>query len=103
MSNFRIIDSRRFPLEYPDKNLNITDYYRFEHKATISLGVRRYMVIVDQLTQSIHYHDITSGTDQTIEDDQIFNELNQFCEEQGLLTMQIPIFKNPYPSIKPTK
>jgi hypothetical protein len=103
LSSFKIIDSRRFPLEYPGDNLSSKDYYRFEHKATISLGIRRYMVVVDQLTQNIHYHDITSGTDQTIEDDQIFNELNEFCEEQGLLSMQMPIFKNPYPSINPTK
>jgi hypothetical protein len=101
MPRIQIIDEKKYPLQ-----MNQEDglyYYRWEHRATLSRGFKKYIVFIDNgirneqgkiLTWPKAYiEEMTSKGTEQIEDDSLFEELHLFCEEKNFIEVQLPIRK----------
>ena len=109
MSNFKILNEQRFPLNVAEdkiestisgwnlKNANkdLLPYWRWEHRVTLGWHERVFIVFVDQLNSSMHIEEIetTSGTLQTISDDTLFEALLNFAQSKGFCGMLSPLIK----------
>lgn len=72
----KIADKNKYPL--PKTN------GRFIHIATMHYGLREFIYFVDKATQQSYIEEITGGTLQIIEDDNLWNDLAQTLKEHKL-------------------
>lgn len=77
-------------------------YYRWEHRATLSRGFKRYMIFLDNGIQitgiqstapQAYIEELGPGGLKTIDDDSLFEVLHSFAEQKGFLNAQLPIKK----------
>lgn len=77
-------------------------YHRWEHRATLSRGFKRYIVFVDNGIQAMgmqivapkaYIEELGPGGLKTIDDDSLFEVLHNFAEQKGFLEAQLPIKK----------
>lgn len=72
MSDFILTDTNRY-------FLNVSNApKRFLHIATITRTFFEYVVILDKGTGKMHLNDITTGTPEIIEDENLYQELMGF-------------------------
>jgi len=76
VSKFKLADTKRFPL--PGTN------NRVMHLATIYYGLREFVYFKDNRTQRVYVEEITGGQLHKINDDNLWNDLGDFLEKNGL-------------------
>jgi len=101
MPRIQVTDEKKCPLEM-DQNDGLP-YYRWEHRATLSRGFKKYIVFIDNGIRDkngkvlswpkAYIEEITSKGIERIEDDELFKELHNFCEEKSYMEVQLPIKK----------
>ena len=101
MSRFYLVNEKRFPL--PAKtpvtkgeqnvNVDLLPYYRWEHRVTIGHGTKRYMVFLDNLTNTAYIEDCTQNLEK-IEDQNLWEALIQFAQINGYLDIMPPMVKD---------
>lgn len=100
MSKIKIIDERKYPL--PNVNKDQLSYYRWEHRATLSLNNRKFIVFLDNgikiegaisIPGKAYIEEITDGNIKVIQEDELFIVLHKFATEKNLLDFQMPIKK----------
>lgn len=98
MQDFRIVNSKRFPLNmYAEDPLA---FYRFEHRATIEWGQREFMLLIDCHPEEMkaYLEEITHGDMKIINDDKLYEAIMAFVRDystkhQNLFEVLPPIFK----------
>ena len=108
MSQFQILNERRFPLKTIDsadtaqmpvswvgKNnfKDLLPFWRWEHRVTLGWGKREFMVFVDQVRQSIHIEEISGGHLEAVVDDSLFEGLLKFAQTKEFCNILSPIMK----------
>jgi len=95
MSEYKIINERRFPLKVHSINDNndLLEYHRWEHRVTIGRRGKRYMVFLDNLENTIYIEEITSGSLEQIDDDPLLESLSRFAASKGFLAILPPLPK----------
>jgi hypothetical protein len=100
MSRIQIIDEKKYPLTMHQEDG--LPYYRWEHRATLAMMGRRYMVFVDNgvrgngimmIPPCAYIEEIGASDLKKIEDGSLFLALQNFAEEKGFLEIQFPINK----------
>jgi hypothetical protein len=94
MSQFQILDEKRYPLKIKDINKDILPYWRYEHRVTIGASLRKFMAFVDNLTCKLYIEEITDGHLKIIEEETIWHDLYRFCDEKGFCNMLQPMLKH---------
>lgn len=79
---FVTTDTNRYHLKVPRPN-----HERWLHLATIQKGVREFMLFVDLQTSKAYIEEITGGSLEKIEDDQLHQDLVKFCELHQLSSL----------------
>lgn len=97
MSDFKIANEKRFPLVVTNStdNVDLLDYYRWEHRVTISYGFKKFMVFLDNLTSSLYIEEITTGNLETINDDSLWSSLFKWATDKGFINILPPLPKPP--------
>lgn len=80
----KLIDTNTFPLQGTQG--------RCLHLATIHHGIREFMHYVDLLERKFYLEEITGGTIQTIKDNSLFEELDNFLKEHGINSGEMILF-----------
>jgi hypothetical protein len=107
MSQFQILNERRFPLKTIDSEKSFTlnnwngknsykdmlPYWRWEHRVTLGWGTREFMVFVDQLKQAIYIEEVIGGHLDSVKDDSLFSAILKFIEEKGFCNILPPLTK----------
>ncbi len=93
MSEFQILDERRFPLKM-DNTKDLLAYWRWEHRVTLGQGARDFMVFVDNLSGSVYIEEVIGGHLEKIYDDSLHEAIVRFAEEKDFLEILIPLLKN---------
>lgn len=99
MSKIKIIDERKYPL--PNVNKDQLSYYRWEHRATLSINNRKFIVFLDNgikiepisVPGKAYIEEITDGSMKVIQEDELFKLLHEFSTKKGFLDFQMPIKK----------
>lgn len=73
---FKVINTNHFPLKGTND--------RFWHMATITKGVREFMVFIDTVGQATYIEEITGGGLNKILEDDIWADLRKMVDEQNL-------------------
>lgn len=108
MSEFLIINEKRFPIELRvDKNGKIeTDYllsyWRFEHRVTVAYKGRRFSVLVDNgmrfgktdYPARMYVEECTDGILKVIDNDELYTEVLKFVTEKGFCNVLPPLPKD---------
>jgi len=97
MSSFQIINEKRFPLKVKDikDNVDLLDYYRWEHRVTIGSGFHKYMIFLDNLKQVVYIEDVTNGNLEEIEDEPLWEAIFRWVTEHKFLEVLMPLAKPP--------
>jgi hypothetical protein len=96
MQSFQILDENRYPIIPISINKDNSPYHRFEHIVTLGKGFREFIVYIDHRTEKVHLEEITGGNTKEIEEDSLFNDINDFLLEKDLLKFRPPIIKDNY-------
>lgn len=100
MSEYNIINEKRFPLKVRNSgdNSDLLPYYRWEHRVTMGYRGRRFMCFIDNLGKGhgpiVYIEEITSGSTERIKDESLFESLVKFATEKGFLNVIEPIWKD---------
>jgi hypothetical protein len=88
--NFKLIDTNRYYLEGTQQ--------RFIHVASIGLGLREFMLMLDTHTQKAYCEEITSGRLIQIEEDNLLEDIIEFVREHKLLQVKAgaPLKEQPF-------
>ena len=99
MSRIQILNEIRYPLPVTDttgQNKLLT-YHRWEHRATLGKNAKEYMVFLDNglphVPPTLYIEKVQGGHSEKIIDDELFNELYRFAEENKLIEVLPPISK----------
>jgi len=97
MPEFQLINEKRFPLKIKDMsdNVDMLDYYRWEHRVTVAWQMRRFMVFLDNLKQSVYIEEITDGNVLQLNDDSLWESIFKWVTEKGYLSVIPPLPKPP--------
>lgn len=79
----RLVDSNRFYL--PNTN------GQYLHLATVQRNLREYICFAHVATQQVYIEEITGGSLEFIEDDQLAAALHDFLVDTGALRMDRPL------------
>lgn len=103
MSEFQIIDEKRYPLDvessFLQRNISNLPYHRWEHRVTIGYNGERFMVFIDNgdisqnIFSSMYIEKITPSELEFIEDESLFESLLHFAKSKGFVNMLPPIQK----------
>jgi hypothetical protein len=97
MSSFQVVDEKRYPLRVKDltDNVDLLDFYRWEHRVTVSRNFSKYMVFIDNLKNVLYVEEITNGIPEQIEDDSLWEAIHNWTERKGFLNVMPPLPKPP--------
>lgn len=95
MSEFQLINEKRFPLKVRDSsdNVDLLPYYRWEHRVTLGYRGRRFMVFLDNLNSAAFVEEITSGSLEKIADDKMWGAVFKEATSRGYLNIFPPLSK----------
>ena len=99
MSEYQIVNERRFPLKVKSMNDNVDllPYHRWEHRVTVGRNGKRYMVFLDNLGigdgPKLYIEEITNGHAERIEDESLFQSIFRWVTAKGFVSVQPPLFK----------
>jgi len=95
MSEFQIIDEKRYPLNVKsyDMQSDLLPYFRWEHRVTLGRNAKEFMVFVDTLYNSVYIEEIIQGRLEIINDDSLHSSLVNFAHEKEFLGIFSPILK----------
>lgn len=94
MSDFQIIEEKRYPINTDDTYGDLLLYWRLECRAILGHNGKRYMVMIDQLKQTIHIEEMTDDDFKLVEDDNLFHDLLEFASENGFCEVFAPMPKD---------
>jgi hypothetical protein len=96
MSNFQLLDERRYPLNvrqaYDDKTL---PYYRWEHRLTLGHNGRQFVVFIDALVGQAYCEETTKGELEVVLESGLWNELVDYAQDNGYLSMIMDVIPKP--------
>lgn len=95
MSEFRLINEKRFPLDVhsSEDNVDLLPYYRWEHRVTLGYRGKRFMVFLDNLESKAYIEDITNGKLEIIEDDNLWEAVFNYATTEKYLNILKPMMK----------
>jgi len=96
MNDFKILDSKRYPLHLQNEKNNLP-YYRFEHVVSVGKGLREFMGYLDRSTLKVHLCEITGGTVREIEEESLFDDLYDYLKDRDYFLLTNPIYKKFWP------
>ncbi|RLD51556.1 MAG: hypothetical protein DRI97_15555 [Bacteroidetes bacterium] len=74
-------------------------FYRWEHRATVGLNVREFIVFLDNLPllerqpPKMYIEEVVGSSLVQVEEEELWEDLGRYAEETGVLEMQLPIMK----------
>ena len=94
MSQFQILDSKRYPLKVTDESGKLLPYYRWEHRATLGWNTREFMIFADHLFHTMSIEEIVGGHLEKINDDPLFEALKTFSYKHDFMEVAPPLLRN---------
>lgn len=91
MSEFKIIDEKRYPINIYNKDL--LPYHRWEHRVTLGYRGRSIMVFLDNLTGTVYIEEILAAGLKFIEDNSLVMAVQIYTQNKGFLNLLSPLMK----------